>query len=226
MIVKTSSVPHASPSGRSRRRSRLRGWRLVVGALMVAAIAAIIVRGTLVDFYYIGSDSMESTLEPGEGLLVNRTAYHQDPPQRGDVLVFDGRGSLLPYQRASPLDDVLRALRVSGDDTAFVKRVIAVGGDTLSCCDKDGRLLLNGEPLHEPYLFAGDAASEQEFTAVVPEGRIWVMGDHRSVSADSRSLLGAPGGGMIPEERVIGRVERVIWPMGAARHIEGKAPRE
>lgn len=226
MIVKTSSVPHASPSGRSRRRSRLRGWRLVVGALMVAAIAAIIVRGTLVDFYYIGSDSMETTLEPGEGLLVNRTAYHQDPPQRGDVLVFDGRGSLLPYQRASPLDDVLRALRVSGDDTAFVKRVIAVGGDTLSCCDKDGRLLLNGEPLHEPYLFAGDAASEQEFTAVVPEGRIWVMGDHRSVSADSRSLLGAPGGGMIPEERVIGRVERVIWPMGAARHIEGKAPRE
>ncbi|MGP9617032.1 signal peptidase I [Arthrobacter sp. AOP36-A1-22] len=197
-----------------------------MGALMVAAIAAIIVRGTLVDFYYIGSDSMESTLEPGEGLLVNRTAYHQDPPQRGDVLVFDGRGSLLPYQRASPLDDVLRALRVSGDDTAFVKRVIAVGGDTLSCCDKDGRLLLNGEPLHEPYLFAGDAASEQEFTAVVPEGRIWVMGDHRSVSADSRSLLGAPGGGMIPEERVIGRVERVIWPMGAARHIEGKAPRE
>lgn len=193
---------------------------------MVAAIAAIIVRGTLVDFYYIGSDSMETTLEPGEGLLVNRTAYHQDPPQRGDVLVFDGRGSLLPYQRASPLDDVLRALRVSGDDTAFVKRVIAVGGDTLSCCDKDGRLLLNGEPLHEPYLFAGDAASEQEFTAVVPEGRIWVMGDHRSVSADSRSLLGAPGGGMIPEERVIGRVERVIWPMGAARHIEGKAPRE
>ncbi|MDN5756390.1 signal peptidase I [Arthrobacter rhombi] len=197
-----------------------------MGALMVAAIAAIIVRGTLVDFYYIGSDSMETTLEPGEGLLVNRTAYHQDPPQRGDVLVFDGRGSLLPYQRASPLDDVLRALRVSGDDTAFVKRVIAVGGDTLSCCDKDGRLLLNGEPLHEPYLFAGDAASEQEFTAVVPEGRIWVMGDHRSVSADSRSLLGAPGGGMIPEERVIGRVERVIWPMGAARHIEGKAPRE
>lgn len=226
MIVKTSSVPHASPSGRSRRRSRFRGWRLVVGALMVAAIAAIIVRATLVDFYYIGSDSMETTLEPGEGLLVNRTAYHQDPPQRGDVLVFDGRGSLLPYQRASPLDDVLRALRVSGDDTAFVKRVIAVGGDTLSCCDKDGRLLLNGEPLHEPYLFAGDAASEQEFTAVVPEGRIWVMGDHRSVSADSRSLLGAPGGGMIPEERVIGRVERVIWPMGAARHIEGKAPRE
>lgn len=195
-------------------------------ALMAAAVVAIIVRATLVDFYYIGSDSMESTLEPGEGLLVNRTAYHGDGPQRGDVVVFDGRGSLLPYERASPADDVLRALRISGDDTAFVKRVMAVGGDTLSCCDEDGRLLLNGTPLHEPYLFAGDAPSDMKFTAVVPEGRIWVMGDHRSVSADSRSLLGAPGGGMIPVDRVIGRVERIIWPLDAARHIDGKAARE
>lgn len=194
-----------------------------MGALLVAAVAAIIVRATLVDFYYIGSDSMEPTLEPGEGLLVNRTAYRRHAINRGDVVVFDGRGSLLPYQSANPVDAVLRALRISGDDTVFVKRAVGIGGDTISCCDAQGRVLVNGVPVPEPYLYPGDAPSEQQFTAVVPQGRIWVMGDHRSVSADSRSLLGAPGGGMIPVDRVIGRVERIIWPADAARTIDGKA---
>ncbi|WP_372699820.1 signal peptidase I [Arthrobacter sp. JSM 101049] len=192
-------------------------------ALALAAIAAIIVRATLLDFYYIGSGSMEPTLNPGEGLLVDRTAYRGHPIERGDVVVFDGRGSLLPYESDSVLDDLLRALRLAGDDTVFVKRAVGVGGDTISCCAADGRLLVNGTPVDEPYLYDGDAPSEQQFTAVVPEGRIWVMGDHRSVSADSRSLLGAPGGGMIPVDRVIGRVERIIWPADAARDIVGKA---
>lgn len=223
MIVTSEPGPQAMPSGPGRRRSRFRGWRLVVGALLLAAVAAIIVRATVVDFYYIGSDSMEPTLEPGEGLLVNRTAYRGNDIARGDVVVFDGRGSLLPYQSANPVDTLLRALRISGDDTVFVKRAVGIGGDTISCCDAQGRLLVNGVPLTEPYLYPGDAPSEQEFTAVVPKGRIWVMGDHRSVSADSRSLLGAPGGGMIPEDRVIGRVERIIWPADAARTIDRKA---
>lgn len=202
----------------------MRGWRLVLAALLAAAVLAIIVRATILDFFYIGSGSMENTLQVGEGLLVNRLAYRGQEVRRGDVVVFDGRGSLLSYTRPNPADDVLRALRLSGDDTVFVKRVIAVGGDAISCCGPDGRLLLNGAPLEEPYLFPGDAPSEQRFSAVVPAGRVWLMGDHRSISTDSRSLLGAPGGGMVAEDRIIGRVERVVWPLDASRVLDRKAP--
>jgi signal peptidase I len=121
------------------------------------------------------------------------------------------------------VDALLRALRLTGDDTSYVKRVIAVAGDTLECCDADGFLLLNGEPLDEPYVYGGDVASDIEFVATVPEGRVWVMGDHRSASADSRALLGAPGGGMIAVDRILGRVTSVVWPLdrGAAVPREG-----
>ncbi|MGG5751877.1 signal peptidase I [Zafaria sp. Z1313] len=186
--------------------------------LLAAALVAVMVRATLVDFYYIESRSMEPTLAPGDGLLVDRTAA--DRIGRGDVVVFDGRGSLLAYSRDNATQTVAKALRLAGDDTVFVKRVIAVGGDTLSCCSDDGRIRLNGQPLDEPYLQPGDAPSLTAFDVAVPEGRIWVMGDHRSASADSRSLLGAPGGGMVPLERVIGRVERIVWPLERAAPLQ------
>jgi len=194
-----------------------------VGALVAAAVVAVVVRATLVDFYHIGSESMQPLLTPGDGIMVDRTAYRAGEVRRGDVVVFDGRGSFLPYHRPDAVDALLRALRLTGDDTSYVKRVIAVAGDTLECCDADGFLLLNGEPLDEPYVYGGDAASDIEFVATVPEGRVWVMGDHRSASADSRALLGAPGGGMIAVDRILGRVTSVVWPLdrGAAVPREG-----
>ncbi|MFB0833090.1 signal peptidase I [Arthrobacter halodurans] len=197
---------------RTKRRSPVGGWRFVVGALAAAAVLAIVLRATLVDFYYVGSGSMRPTLVEGDGLLVDRTAGDAAEIARGDVVVFDGRGSLLPYGEAGAIDPFLRALRLSGDDTLFVKRVIAVGGDRLSCCDGGGSLVLNGTPLAEPYLAPGAPASAQDFAIEVPRGRLWLMGDHRVASEDSRSLLGAPGGGMIPVDRVVGTVERVVWP--------------
>ena len=212
MILHEGSTLSDSPQERSKRQSRSRGWRFVVWVLAAAALLAIVVRAAFVDFYYIGSGSMRPSLEEGDGLLVSRTAYLSNPPARGDVVVFDGRGSLLPYDRDNAAGSLLRALRLAGDDAVFVKRVMAVGGDTISCCDDDGALVLNGAALDEPYLSAVEFPSEQRFTATVPEGRIWVMGDNRSDSTDSRALLGAPGGGMIPEDRVIGRVDRIVWP--------------
>lgn len=207
-------------SASTKRRTRSRAWRFVVGALVAAALITLVVRATVVDFFYIGSTSMESTLNPGEGLLVNKLAYKDAEINRGDVVLFDGRGSFLPYERPGALDSLAWALRVAGNDSVYVKRVIGVGGDTVSCCGPDGRLVVNGVPLQEPYVFAGDKPSDLEFNVEIPEGRLWVMGDHRSVSEDSRALLGAPGGGMISNDRVIGEVTHVIWPMSSNRGIK------
>lgn len=191
---------------------------------MAAAVITLVIRATVIDFYYIGSSSMESTLNPGDGLLVDRRAYKSEPIQRGDIVIFDGRGSFLPYQSPNAVDSLAWALRLAGNDSVYVKRVIGVAGDTVSCCGPDGKLTVNGVPLDEPYLFAGDEPSEQAFTATVPQGRLWVMGDHRSVSEDSRALLGAPGGGMVPVDRVLGRVEQVIWPLDRKRPVDAATP--
>ena len=95
-----------------------------------------------------------------------------------------------------------------------MKRVIGVGGDRVQCCDASGRLTVNGVPLDEPYLYPGDVPSRDAFDVVVPAGKLWVMGDHRSISQDSRAHLGDPGGGFVPEDRVIGRAFAVVWPFG------------
>ncbi|NBM15187.1 signal peptidase I [Streptomyces sp. GC420] len=144
--------------------------------------------------FEIPSSSMEPTLRPGDRVLVNKLAYRFDAePRRGDVVVFDGT----------------EYFSGSGD---YVKRVVGVGGDRVVCCDRRGRVQVNGTAVEEPYLHPGDTPSDVSFDVVVPEGTLWLMGDHRSRSSDSRDRLGSPGGGMVPVERVVGRVEGIAWP--------------
>ena len=103
----------------------------------------------------------------------------------------------------------------------LVKRVIGVGGDTVECCDKRGRVTVNGTPLKErDYLAPGERPSLITFEQEVPEGYLWVMGDNRSQSADSRVHLGDPGGGFVPEENVVGKVFAVVWPVGHVKLLE------
>ncbi|MYW65333.1 signal peptidase I [Streptomyces sp. SID8379] len=154
--------------------------------------------------FQIPSRSMEATLRVGDRVLVNKLAYRFGAePKRGDVVVFDGSGYF--------------------GEADYIKRVVGVGGDHVVCCDSKGRIEVNGQSVDErSLLYAGDAPSEVPFDIEVPEGTLFLLGDHRSDSRDSRDLMGAPGGGFLPLDHVIGKAEWIAWPTGHWRSL----PRE
>lgn len=222
----SSSGPTATPaSGASRWWARL--GLTVVAAVVVAAV----LRALTGPVYLIPSGSMEPTLQPGDRVRVDAAAADGQGLHHGDVVVFDGAGSLAPYRSAGSLErgleDVARWWGVGAAEDVFVKRVLALPGDRLECCAPDGRLLRNGEPLDEPYLgrpvTADDPAAAGTWSFEVPDGRMVVLGDHRDASRDSRALLGAPGGGLIPLERVEGRAAEIVWPLARRGTVDAPA---
>jgi signal peptidase I len=134
--------------------------------------------------------------------------------------VFDGSGSWdIGTPRPSSnifskaVDELEGLVGISQDPSIYIKRVIGLPGDHVACCNAQGQVTVNGVPLSEgSYLYPGNAASTQKFSITVPAGRLWVMGDHRLVSYDSRGHMGDPGGGSIPESAVLGRAFVIIWP--------------
>ena len=198
----------------ARRRKLRRLQALVVLGLLVLMTT---VRGFLFQAFSIPSVSMEPTLHVGDRVLVNKLSYDLGEVQRGQVIVFDGAGSFVPERDGSGLvSRVLGAIGLNNGEDDYVKRVIGLPGDRVACCDTQGRLSVNGVSLDEPYLFPLDLPSRDRFDVLVPPGRVWVMGDHRSRSADSRAHLADPGGGTVPISKIVGRAVAIVWPLGRA----------
>ncbi len=207
------------PLGRAElRAARRRQLRRVQAAVVVGLLVLMTtVRGFLFQAFSIPSVSMEPTLHVGDRVLVNKLSYDVGSVQRGQVVVFDGAGSFVP-ERDDPgfFGRILGALGLNNGQDDYVKRVIGLPGDRVACCDAQGRLTINGISLDEPYLFPMDLPSRDKFDVLVPPGRVWVMGDHRSRSADSRAHLADPGGGTVPIDKIVGRAVAIVWPLGRA----------
>ncbi len=211
--------------GHRRRRGPNMSWWVELPILLVfALVLALLIKSFVVQAFFIPSSSMENTLEIGDKVLVNKLVYDFRSIHRGDIVVFNGDGSWdpVPAQPAPLLSRLWNS--VSGlFGTApgvhdYIKRVIGTPGDHVACCNRQGQLTVNGVPLSEKsYLFLGDTPSEQRFSITVPPGRLWVMGDHRSVSWDSRGHMSDPGNGSVPENHVVGRAFVIVAPISRWR---------
>src|SRR5215472_6601310 len=202
---------------RRRRRSLMRELPVLI---VVARVLALVIKTYAIQAFFIPSSSMEQTLDVGDRVLINKLVYDFRGIHRGDIVVFDGNGS---WDFNQPPDnsnifskfwnDIEGIVGISHDTTIYIKRVIGLPGDHVACCNAAGQVTVNGVPLSEQsYLYPGNVPSTDRFNITVPAGRLWVMGDHRAVSYDSRGHIGDPGGGTIPENAVLGRAFVIIWP--------------
>lgn len=209
-----SSLPQRADHSSQGSRSAVAFNKLVLPIVIVLALAIVGVfalRAYNLNTYTIPSASMEPGLLVGDRIEIDPAAYDNAEPQRGDVIVFDGAGSFFPYESETTAkrfrDNVLGLLGMAPQHNAVVKRVIGLPGDTVECCDNNGQLIVNGDSLDEPYLAQPDRpASASHFFVEVPIDRVFLLGDNRYDSVDSRALLGAPGGGMIQKNKIYGPV--------------------
>jgi signal peptidase I len=220
-------------------------WSFITEMVVLFAVAltiALLIKTFVVQPFYIPSGSMENTLLIGDKVLVNKVVYRIRPISRGDIVVFNGAGSWLPPNAAAAppshnpvvrlydltLGPLFRSVRelfgTAPGQTDYIKRVIGIPGDHVACCNAQGDITVNGVPLHEnSYLIPGAKPSEGRFNIVVPAGRLWVMGDNRPASADSRlhdckytytpaTCVPYDREGTVPANKVIGRAFMIVWP--------------
>ena len=189
--------------------------------VVVALVVSLFIKTFVVQFFYIPSGSMENTLQIKDRVAVNKVPFISRSINRGDVVVFRDPDDWLPEivdydtnKYVSKAKSALVAVGVLPNPTKqyLVKRVVGVEGDHIVCCTKAGNLTINDVEVTEPYIYGGNKPSEMKFDVTVPKGKLWVMGDHRGASADSRYHQEDINKGFVPISRVTGRVVAVIWP--------------
>lgn len=231
---------------RHRNRKRKKGsfWRELPILIVTAVVLTILIQSFVARVYVIPSQSMELTLHGCTGcqddrVLVDKLTYRFSDPQPGNVVVFRGPPSWVQneFSAPQPTNPVARvvdgALALVGfgspDEKDFVKRVVATGGQTVQCCDTQGRVLVDGKPLNEPYVYwePGRSRREQPFGPVtVPAGDLWVMGDNRNDSDDSRFQGGGGLNGVVPVRDVIGKAQVIVLPPTRWRSISQPNPQQ
>ncbi|MDI5967541.1 signal peptidase I [Streptomyces sp. SL13] len=200
-------------------------WKELPILVVIALVLALIIKTFLVQAFSIPSDSMQDTLQRGDRVLVDKlTPWFGDKPSRGEVVVFHDPGHWLdgePPTTTNPVaEGVQKALSFIGlmpsaTEKDLIKRVIAVGGDTVECKGGDSPVIVNGKPLNEPFIYPGNTpCGDKPFGPIkIQPGKIWVMGDHRQDSEDSRYHQDLPGGGQVPDSKVVGRAIVIAWPL-------------
>lgn len=207
----------------SASRKALAAARETVIVVVMALALSLVVKTWLLQAFFIPSGSMENTLVEHDRVVVNKLVPEIMDLHRGDVVVFEDPGDWLaerpPADRGAVGNVVHRVLTFVGllpseSEDHLIKRVIGLPGDRVACCT-DGKLTVNGTPITEPYVKAGDEPSSMSFAITVPAGRVWVMGDHRSNSEDSRfhDPEGDGSGGSVPLDKITGRGVAVVWPI-------------
>ncbi len=212
--------------GKHTDKAPLPAWQESLLLVVTAIVLALVIKTLFVQAFYIPSGSMRDTLQVNDRILVQKVSYWFGDVQRGDIVVFDDPANWLGEENGQvPGNPVTKALSVVGlypTGGHLVKRVIGVGGDTVSCAR--GVVSVNGKALQESgYVTLAQQACTGSWSEHVPPGHIWVLGDNREHSADSRAHTGDPGGGFIPVGDVVGKVFVVVWPVDRWQFIHRPA---
>ena len=206
----------------AKQKRQLPVWQESILLVATAMVMAIVVKTFFLQAFYIPSESMEPTMLVNDKILVQKVSYWAGDVKRGDIVVFDDPGGWLgpeDSRRASnPFQRALETVGLFPTGGHLIKRVIGVGGDEVKCCT-DGKLTVNGTKLDEPYLLDESATKDKTFNVKVPEAYLWVMGDNRGNSADSREHMGDPGGGFISDKTIVGKAWLRVWPLGRSGFI-------
>lgn len=210
----SASTPAGDPAGVDARPAR----RLLL-EIGIAVLLVVLLRAFVMQSFHVPSGSMEPTIMPGDRVVVTKIGAGE--VERGDVIVFDGTDTFAAADRTPFASDgvigrtlsaIASTLSIDLGEQDFLKRVAGVGGDRVTCTPDDG-LQVDGQPVDEPWLEPGTTACDTPFDVTVPQGRLFVLGDNRGDSADSRAHLGDPGGGMVPVDDVVGHVAWRYWPL-------------